>query len=1236
MGKLSLRKGLPLVFALLLLSGCATLNTKYATDNQAVVEPSKSPIYTMYVIGDAGKSPMGGMNPVLQQFQKRLQDASKNSAVVFVGDNIYPNGFPGKKEDPQGYLEAKNNMDAQIKALEGYKGHAFFIPGNHDWYSGGLEGLKREEDYIEEHLGKKAFYPKDGCPIKTLEVSDQVVVIAIDTEWYLTDWDKHPGINGECDIKDRETFFEEIESLIKKNRDKTTILALHHPMFSDGAHGGQFSWEQQLYPSHSRVPLPVLGSVINFLRRTSGASIEDLNNEKYRELRNRLVTLAQYSEKVVFVSGHEHGLQYIERNNVPQIVSGAGSKSSATRLLPGSRFSTGQMGYAQFNVYADGSSQVTYYGATEAGEEVLFETQVLPADLGKGAPQYNNSFPKTVKTSVYRPEEVDKTGVHRALWGKRYRKYYGTQVEVPTVALDTLYGGLEPVRKGGGHQSRSLRLRDHDGHEYVMRALRKSAEMYLQSMAFKDQYVVGDFKNTYPEALLSDFYTGSHPYAPFTIGPLSDAVGVYHTNPKLFYVPKQNALGDFNAEFGDELYMIEEHVSNENKKVASFGSPDDIVGTDELLEHLRKDEKYHVDETLYLRSRLFDMLIGDWDRHTDQWRWGVFKESKDSIVYRPIPRDRDQAFSIMGDGLLMGFATRAVPSLKLMEGFHKKIRSVKGFNSSPKTFALDLALLPETRLDQWEEQARYIQKHLDAATIDAAFAAFPPEVRDSTVAHIKEVLLARKSHLVETAQKYYALINKFGIVAGTDKDDYFTLTLMSDGTTKVVGQRIKKGEKDEVFFNKTFDRHFTKEIWIYGLDDKDVFDISGKYNGIKIRLVGGINNDEYTIRQGRGIHIYDFKTKKNQYNDAFEAHIHRTNDYATNTYQFSKIKSSNNLWMPSLGYNPDDGVRLGLSNTYTYNGFRQNPFTQQHRIKGEYYFATKGFDLQYTGEFANIWDQWNLELGARLTSSNFSQNFFGLGNETENLDDDLGMDYNRVRIEMKRLAPALVWRGYLGAKVKLGVSVEQMEVEETYDRFVNTFYQENGEENRNTFVGTEAQYEYRNQDSKAFPTLGMAASLKVGYKANVTETGNEYGYVVPALSFDQKLVSNGRLVLATRAQAHFNLGNGYEFFQAATLGGEGLRGYRFQRFAGKTSFYQGTDLRFSFNQQKTRVLPIYTGLFGGFDYGRVWQPGEHSDQWHTSYGGGLFINGLDVISAQLALFNSSDGPRMSFGVGFAF
>lgn len=1237
---MDMKKHYVLASLLILAYGCATYEAKYEAPANSDVASNEEVEHTFYLIGDAGESPLGDMNPTLKRFKSILDKASTNSTVLFLGDNIYPAGFPDNDDDPKGHELAKNHLDAQLATVKSFQGKTLFIPGNHDWYSKGLKGLEREEEYIQKALDSKdVFLPDNGCPIEKVEISNEIMVIAIDTEWYLTDWDKHPTMNDKCEIKNRSRFLEELESLIKKNLDKTIIIALHHPMFTYGSHGGQFSAKEHLNPSGGSFPFPVLGTMANVLRRTSGASITDLSNKKYNELKKRIITLSQYSEKVIFVSGHEHTLQYIEEFGKPQIVSGSGAKEGATRLLNGSKFSTGKNGYAILRVYKDGSSSVSFFGADERSEELLFQTQVLPADRSTKSVSMPADFPSFMEASVYTEEEIDKSGFHKFLWGERYRKYYATKVKAPTVRLDTLFGGLKVVRKGGGNQSNSLRLEDDQGRQYVMRGLRKSAERYLQAIAFQEQYIIGQFEDTFTEDLLLDLYTGAHPYAPFTIGKLSDAVGLYHTNPKLYYVPKQSVLGGFNSDFGDGLYMIEEHVSDEHDDLESFGRTKKIESTYDLMNKLREDEEYRIDQKEYIKARLFDILIGDWDRHVDQWRWAEFKEGGYK-VFKPIPRDRDQAFSRWGDGLVMGFGSRAVPGLQIFEGFQKEIRSVKGFTSSPRTFALDMALLSASDVNLWIEQAQFIQKNIDEKVIDNAFMGFPEEVRDESLMKIKDILLARKRNLVETAKEYFSVLNRYSVVTGTDKDDYFNVTSMPNGFVEVRAYRIKGGERKDLFFEKVHNPTFTKEIWIYGLDDDDVFDINTPTSKIRVRIVGGQNNDVYKISEdSKKVHTYDFKAKKNTYDEAFGGSVHQLNDYETNTYDFLKVKASNNQILPTLGFNPDDGFRIGFTNTYTFNGFKQNPFTQQHIVNAAYYFATNGFDVGYTGEFANVFNKVNLEMKIRFTSPNFTLNFFGFGNETENNDDEepLGLDYNRVKLRTLRFNPSLVWRGYLGSKVSLGVSYESIEVEETEDRFINEFYIGNGEESHQSFFGVDGEYRYSNTDNEAFPTMGMDFSLQSGYRTNIDESGRSFGFIVPSLAVDHKISSDGRLVLATKLKGHFIIGDDFEFYQGASIGGNnGLRGFRFQRFTGKTAFYQNTDIRYSFRSQRTGVLPVTPGIYGGFDYGRVWLPSEESSKWHNSYGGGFFVNGTDIITANFGLFNSMDGLRFAFGVGFGF
>ena len=1011
---------------LLLISACATGKIQIAKNQQKIIKKDSALIaHTFYLIGDAGNSTLTKNAPALDYLQKHLIKASKKSTLIFLGDNVYETGIPDKQS--KNYPLAKRRIDAQTDVAKLFKGNSIFIPGNHDWYNG-LDGLKREEKLVEKALGKNSFLPENGCPLKKVEISKDIVLIIVDTHWYVTNWNTHPTINDNCEIKTRTKFLDEFEGVIKKARGKTTIIALHHPMFTNGSHGGKYSLKSHLNP------LPVLGSMKNLIRKTSGITNTDIQNKRYNELRKRIITLSQENDKTIFVSGHDHNLQYIVQDNLPQIVSGSGSKTTPTKLSKNSKFTYGEQGFAKLEIYKDGSSNVYFY--TVKDNKIVYQTEVFKSNDKKRFTAFPKNRITEKKSSIYTKEEITKSGVYRFLWGERYRKYFGTEVNAPTVNLDTLFGGLTPVRKGGGHQSKSLRLRDKKGREYVMRALRKNAVQYLQAVAFKDQYIEGQFEDTKTEHLLNDVFTGSHPYAPFTIGKLSDAISLYHTNPVLYYVPKQKSLDHFNSEFGNELYMIEERAASGHGDKPSFGFADKIISTDDLLNNLNKNENHILDEKAYIKARLFDMLIGDWDRHEDQWRWAVFKTEKQTI-YRPIPRDRDQAFSIFGDGALLNIATNIIPTLRLMKSYSEDLKSPKWFNLEP--YPLDMTLISKSSKKDWDEQVKIITTNITNTIIDEAFLNFPEEVKDKTISEIKTKLQGRRKNLQKISDSYFYHLNKSQVIRGTDKEDWFDIERLPNGKTKVTAYRTKKGEKKIIFHERTYNKSTTKEIWIYGLDASDTFVVKGSGTHlIKIRIIGGQNNDSYNIVNGKQLNIYDFKSKKNTF-ITNKGNKKLTDNYETNVYDYKKLKNNQFVISPSIGFNPDDGIRIGLSNKYTAYGFEQNPFSSQHILKASYYFATSGFDLNYSSEFSNIFKTWNLGVKATFTSPNFSINYFGLGNSSlnPNANEIEKKEYNRVRIKEISAGTFIHWKGDLDAKIKIGVNIQNYQIENTTGRFIN-------------------------------------------------------------------------------------------------------------------------------------------------------------------------------------------------------
>ncbi len=1227
-----------LIILLLFIDSCATYKPQYKVENQNESFPQgKTIIHSFYLIGDAGNSTLGSSSEALKDFNTELNKASENSTALFLGDNIYPKGMP--KKDEEGRAFAEHQLNAQTEAVKDFKGQTIFIPGNHDWYNNGVKGLKRQEKYIEDILGKNTFLPENGCPIKKIDISEDIVLIIIDTQWYITDWDKHPNLNDACEFKTRDRFIEEFENLIKKTRGKTTIVAMHNPMFTNGPHGGQYDFKSHM------TPLPVLGTLKNIIRKTGGVSHADQQNMRYREFKKFIVTLSQENEKVIFVSGHEHSLQYLVENNLHQIISGSGSKITATRNVGSGIFSYGSPGFAILDVFKDGSSAVRFYSSKE--DKMVFETKVLDADHVQLDFNFNDSISEYTRASVYTEEETTKSNFYKSLWGERYRKHFSRKIKAPNVNLDTLFGGLTPVRKGGGHQSKSLRLINPEGQEYVMRALKKEAVQYLQAVVFQDQYITPDFEGTDTDELLMDGFTASHPYAPFTMATLSKAVDVYYTSPKLYYVPKQKAIGKFNDEFGDELYMIEERTTDGFGDKEGFGFSNKLISTYDMLEKIRKNENHVVDEAFYVRARLFDMVIGDWDRHQDQWRWAVFKENGKTI-YRAVPRDRDQAFSLMDDGALMNFATFIIPPIRLLRSYEAELKDSKWFNVEP--FPLDVALITESDKSVWDEQVKYIQNNLTDAVIDEAFLNFPEEVRDETINIIKTKLQGRRANLKSIADEYFKIVNKYATVRGTDKDDYFEIERLPEGITSVKVYRIKKGEKGELFRERLYKPSETKEIWIFGLDDDDYFEVKGSApSKIRLRLSGGQNKDTYNIVNGKKTDVYDYKSKESKI-ESKNGRFHLNDDYFTNIYDYRKIKYNSRVIIPVIGYNPDDGLKLGLGGLFIKNGFDGENFLSKHNILGFVYLATNGFNINYIGEFEGVFNNVNLGIDASFTSPNYSVNFFGYGNSTIDLhvdpapgEDEKSADYNRVRKSSYLFSPSLIRNGEYGSKFALGVNYESVEIENTEGRFLSDLLLSNEEFERQYFIGADVTYGYKNKDYAAFPTLGLDFQIALGYKDNI-DNSNSFGYLIPSLGVDYKLNPSGRLVLATKVKGHFIFGDDFEFYQAASIGAsDGLRGYRNQRFTGKSSFYQATDIRFNFKRFKTSILPVEVGLYGGFDYGRIWVDDElvsdldfNKDKLNTSIGGGLFLNMVDMLTANLSLFSSEDGLRIAFSLGFGF
>ncbi|MDO6425183.1 hypothetical protein, partial [Saccharophagus degradans] len=67
----------------------------------------------------------------------------------------------------------------------------------------------------------------------------------------------------------------------------------------------------------------------------------------------RVNTLAQEHDRLLLVSGHDHNMQYLFSNGIPQIISGSGSKTSPTYLGKNNGFTYGENGYVKLSILED-------------------------------------------------------------------------------------------------------------------------------------------------------------------------------------------------------------------------------------------------------------------------------------------------------------------------------------------------------------------------------------------------------------------------------------------------------------------------------------------------------------------------------------------------------------------------------------------------------------------------------------------------------------------------------------------------------------------------------------------------------------------------------------------------------------------------------------------------------------------------------------------------------------------
>ncbi|HEY4110391.1 BamA/TamA family outer membrane protein [Puia sp.] len=1183
-------------------------------------------IQRMFLVGDAGEL-KDGHHPVCDWLKQHVNWNDSSNVLVYLGDNIYPQGMPG---DGSASLEAaKRILDYQVSVVAGKAAKAFFVPGNHDWRRGkpgGLQQVKNEEDYIASlGMPNVDLLPKGGCPGPVaVPLGNKMVLVCMDSQWWLQDEKDRPGLESGCECKDPKSIMNALKDIVGLYPDRLIVLAMHHPFYTHGEHGGYYTLKQHIFPltdlnSGLYIPLPVIGSIYPISRGVFG-SVQDTKNPRYKEMREDLESIIRGHSNIIHVAGHEHTLQLLQHDSVYYVVSGAGSKETRVRKGAYSLMAREDLGFATIELHASGKSEIRFYTADSKDLDQTFYTAAVPPLLPRvDTTAIVRSFPDSV--TVTGDSEFLAGGFKRWLLGRNYRKEWAAPIKVKVFDMT----GWTPLERGGGLQTRSLRMVNAKGEQYVLRGVKKYVTNEALPVALQGDEFVKD--------LVSDGISASYPYAALSIPPIAEALHVPHASPKLVFVPDDPRLGRFREDYGNLFAMIEEREPGNGKKTYNMNDVEDL---------LRKDNDNTIDQRRALRARLLDIFVMDFDRHEDQWRWMQEDNGKGKTL-SPVPRDRDQPFFI-NEGILPWIAGSAWVTPQL-QGFRAKARNIKSYNYAARNF--DRNYLNEMTEADWRKDAEEVLATMTDSLIEAALKLQPATARysmNSIIAKLKE----RRKYYVDEVVTYYRFLSGTVGIYGSDKQELFDVERKGRDTVVVTVYKINKdGKEAKKLYERTFSSEVTHELRLYGRGGDDQFHIHGADGGATVvRIIGGPGNDVYRNEADAPAvktRIYDLSTEKNVFEGKGAQREFLSPDPAVNAYDRLGYKYNVIAPLLSVAYNPDDGIFIGAGFRYTTQGFHKEPYKTVQTLMASHSLLTEAYIFRYSFEAIHAVGSLDFLLHADVKAPNNTINFFGFGNETvfdKNAKE--GVRYYRARYNSYEADVQLRKRFGSVFSIAVGPAIERFSVDsaQNFDRFINQA-PSNGLNpgelyGDRDYAGGRAAVVVDDRNDKLMPSRGIFWETKFGTYGGLNDASHAYSRLNSDVAVYTSFNTRGNFVIANRLGWGKSFGN-YEFYQAQTLGSlENLRGYRKDRFTGGESFYHNIDLRIKLTEFSTYLFPGSFGLLFFNDVGRVWQQGEKSNKWHDGYGGGLWISPLRKLVLSASYGQGSDGGVAIIKLGFQY
>ncbi|MEM6263793.1 MAG: BamA/TamA family outer membrane protein [Bacteroidota bacterium] len=1210
-------------------------------------EANPAPIHSVILIGNTAR--LQPEDSMIFQLQERTQGWPQPTSFIVLGDIVDKNGWGNKNS-------AKDSLRLNRLATltgSGSNKQIYFLPGDRDWANSGQNGWKKVKDlekHIEKVLGiEKSFLPSNGCPgPKYVDLPGNLRIIAINTPWWMHPYEKPQPADASCKIATPEDFYEELESLIDDAGNKNVLVVGHHPVFSTGQYAGKALAAKHIFPFRDYnpsfvFPLPVLGSFYAAYRQNIG-TIRDMANPHYQAYVNHMALILSDRRPLVYASGHEYNLQAHRIEGNIHLNSGSFAEKRPLGNSPETLFRKSNKGYMVLHYYEDGGVGVQAWGPEDSAmfEERVFDgfcgansgsshinTRYVPCEEAITPAANNSNRPYSGKSFRTTGGDYPAGPMKKLFLGQHWRDSWNKPVKIPYLDLDTTFGGLTPFAVGGGRQTTSLKLKSGNGQEYVFRSVDKNPYKALGQT----------FRNTLVQDIVKDQTTTQHPYGALVVDELLNRTDVLHAHPKLYVLPPNDQLGMFKDKYGKLFGMLEDRPKKPKGDVPGFEGADDVLRSVKLFRKMYKSPEAMVDQENFAKARVFDILIGDWGRHQDNWKWAGYKDGK-LTVYKPIPRDRDHAFS-RWDGFLPWLADREWAKTNAAN-FGHSIKGVKSLTWPARH--LDRFVANELSREDWEKATNELLEEVTDEAIDMAIQRLPKEIIPISGNDIREKLKARRAGLAEAVSDYYALLAKKVDVRGTNEDEVFEVERLAEGNllVRIYVKVSEKGEKGRLIYERTFVLEETKEVCLWGLGGEDVFSVTGQADkGILLRIISGPDEDIITDvsqvkKGGKSILIYDndfedqvAKGKESKLLHPKKPVHYEFDDFAYNTY----------LPVPSLSYSPDNGFGAGLGVRWTVQGFRKPGYASKHsfqlsgttvgnlnaRVKSRFRQVLGPVDAGFEFAFAGPDRQFT--------------HFYGLGENSVKNDSAFQADFYRIQLNRLTAVPFLAIPFWRKSEVMLRAGFEAVEVTAFDDDDSNILFTQDfdGEGSRQfAQAGGALHLDFRDHPTFARKGAELYVSHTSYYDVESSENADLAGVTEGYIAWYTSIRLGVPFTLALKAGGADSY-NDLPFYYLPQMGrNNGLRGYFRNRFVGSSTAYANGELRIELGRVMKSFLPTKMGLLGFADAGRVWLDRETPAEDLISYGGGLFFAPLsdDLTLTLTAAFSDEESLLIQFGFGF--